>query len=86
MGLIVYLFCRLASDCLAEHRSDSHILLGIKVVIAVVIASHLLDQTGGISLPILFRKKAYSGVFPEEVVLEHLLAQVLSLIWWEKNS
>ena len=42
------------------------------MVIAVVIASHLLDQTGGISLPILFRSKAYSGVVPEEVVLEHL--------------
>ncbi len=32
----------------------------------------MLDQTGGISLPIIFRSKAYSGVFPEEVVLEHL--------------
>jgi len=55
-------------------KSDSHIQWEIKVVIAVMIASHLLDQTGGISLPILFRSKAYIGVFPEEVVLEHLRA------------
>ena len=31
------------------------------------IAGHLLDQTGVISFPIVFRSKAYSGVFPEEV-------------------
>jgi hypothetical protein len=32
----------------------------------------LLDQTGRISFSIVFRSKAYSGVFPEEVMLEHL--------------
>ncbi len=31
------------------------------------VASRLLDQTGGILFPIVFKSKAYSGVFPEEV-------------------